>query len=134
VGFADTTRSTWKFIEFLIVHLPPPPPARPPEHAQIAWNETEMRQAFRVIYGHRSKALHEGIPFPPRLCQPVSHGGRGVVVAERRFFTRVSEMGGTWLARDVPMFLHVLEYIARHAIIRWLSSSVSTHEWRSPPP
>jgi hypothetical protein len=123
--FADTTRSTWKFMAFLIAHLPPPPSVRPAEHAQIAWTETEMRRAFRVIYGHRSKALHEGIPFPPRLCQPVSHGGRGVVVAERPFFTRSSEMGGTWLARDVPMFLHVFEYIARHAIIRWLSSSVS---------
>ena len=117
--FADGTRSTRKFVEFLMAHLPPPPLPRPVEREQIAWDDTEMRRAFRVIYGHRSKALHDGIPFPAPLCRPVSRIGGNGVVAERPLFIRASEMGGTWLAKDVPMFLHTFEYIARHAIAKW---------------
>jgi hypothetical protein len=117
--FADAIGSTRKFVEFLMAHLPPPPPTRPVEQGQIAWDDTEMRRAFRVIYGHRSRALHDGIPFPAPLCRPVAHIRANGVVSERPLFIRASEMGGTWLAKDVPMFLHIFEYIARHAIATW---------------
>ena len=117
--FADAIGSTRKFVEFLMAHLPPPPPTRPVEQGQIAWDDTEMRRAFRVIYGHRSRALHDGIPFPAPLCRPVAHIRANGVVSERPLFIRASEMGGTWLAKDVPMFLHIFEYIARHAIAKW---------------
>ena len=102
-----------------MAHLPPPPPTRPVEQGQIAWDDTEMRRAFRVIYGHRSRALHDGIPFPAPLCRPVAHIHANGVVSERPLFIRASDMGGTWLAKDVPMFLHIFEYIARHAIVKW---------------
>jgi hypothetical protein len=117
--FADITRSRWKFGEFLIAHLPPPPPTRPAEWGQIAWDDTEMRRAFHVIYDHRSKALHSGIPFPAPLCRPLSHISGNGVLSEHPLFIKASDMGGTWLAKDVPMFLHIFEYIARHAIVKW---------------
>jgi hypothetical protein len=47
--FVDAIGSTRKFVEFLMGHLPPPPSTRPEEWRQIAWDDTEMRRAFRVI-------------------------------------------------------------------------------------
>ena len=117
--FADVTRPTRRFVEFLLAHLPSPPSRRPEEWRQIAWEDAEMRRALRVIYGHRSRALHDGIPFPAPMCRPVMHSAGKGVASERPSFTRASEMRGTWLAKDVPMFLHMFEYIARHAVVSW---------------
>lgn len=122
--FANTVGSTRKFVDFLLAYIPPPPPKRP-EWGEIAWDNAGMRRAFGIIYNHRSRALHDGIPFPAPLCRPVTYVGSSGVVSERPFFTKASEMGGTWLAKDVPMFLHVFEYIARHAIRRWWQALVA---------
>jgi hypothetical protein len=123
--FAHTLRVTAKFIDFLIAHRPEPPTVRPEEWRQLSWQDIELSQSFRVIYNHRSRALHDGIPFPAPMCDVVTYVGRTEVPSEKPSFISSHQQGGTWLAKDVPMYLHVFEYIARNAIVHWYQSLVS---------
>jgi hypothetical protein len=117
---AESIGSTKKFADFLVTHLPDAPDVRP-EGAwrQIDWSAESLRRDFRVVYGHRSKALHTGIPFPAPMCDPVIYVGQSGVPSERPISLASSSLGGTWLAKDTPMYLHSFEYISRNAILRW---------------
>ncbi|MGZ5445917.1 MAG: hypothetical protein ACXW5U_29710 [Thermoanaerobaculia bacterium] len=114
--FANSLGSTAKFVDFVLGHKAAEPSVRPDEWGQVDWEDHSLRKALRVIYGHRSSALHDGIPFPLPLCRPVQNvalpSERPIAIAERA-------LGGSWLAKDLPMFLHVFEYIARHSIVGW---------------
>jgi hypothetical protein len=120
--FSHTLRVTDKFIQFLLAHLPPAPPIRPEEWRQVPWQELEMTQAFRSIYQYRSRALHDGIPFPAPMCDIVQYVGRSDIAGERPSFISSSQQGATWFAKDVPMRLHIFEYIARHTLVQWFES------------
>ena len=119
VEFADALGSTAKFVDFLLEHLPPPPPTRPGEWGQVKWEKPTLRKSFRSIYDHRSRALHDGIPFPAPLCRPVLNPANPSVPAERPIELAASDRGGVWVARDLPLYLHTFEYIARNAIVTW---------------
>jgi hypothetical protein len=108
--FVDTLGATRKFVDFLTAYLPPAPSKGPEEWRRIQWETTEMQQAFRIIYGHRSRALHAGIPFPPPMCDAVQYVGRSDVPAERPSFIAAHQEGGTWLLKDVPMHLHMFPH------------------------
>jgi hypothetical protein len=89
----------------------------------VSWDREEMRNSLRTIYNHRSRALHDGIPFPPAMRDPVMYvGGVSAIPSERPSFISAHQGGGTWLAKDAPMFLHTFEYIARGAILNWFST------------
>ena len=121
--FADSTGVTKKFIDFLIGHLPPAPTKRPPEWAQVEWSSEGLRRAFAQIYKYRSKALHDGIPFPAPMCEPpVKHDARWEAVSERPDAIAMSTAGGTWRQEDTPMLLQTFEYVARHALVNWWKS------------
>ena len=108
-----------KFVVFLLEHLPPPPEKRPANWGQITWSHESLSQAFTKIYEYRSKALHEGVPFPAPMCEPPVKEDPSWQAAGENLIGRglaISMHGGTWLATDLPMTLHVFEYIARRAI------------------
>jgi len=109
-----------KFIEFMMNFLPLPPPRRPPEWGQTSWQESDIKESFITIYKHRSKALHDGTPFPLPMCDPPSrerHGGKEW--HEKPFALAYSGAGGTWIKEDVPMYLNTFEYIVREALLKW---------------
>lgn len=120
--FADSIGATKKFVEFLLAHLPPPPEKRPAEWGQVKWSPDNLRKAFRLIYTYRSKALHDGMPFPAPMCEPPFLHESWEAVAERPIGLATSVGSGTWLAKDTPMLLHTFEYIARNALIAWWTS------------
>jgi len=121
--FTDSIGATKKFVDFLLEHSPPPPEKRPPQWAQVDWSTASRKRAFRKIYDHRSKALHDGMPFPAPMCEPpVMYETSWQAVAERPTGYAMAAYGGTWLSEDTPMLLHTFEYIARYALNAWWSS------------
>jgi hypothetical protein len=115
---ADSLGVTQKFCEFVLKFLPDPPPERPPEDYQAAWDKENMKKSLRVVYNHRSKALHEGIPFPTPMCQPPAWFSDDWPAP-----TEISGAGkDPFGLTNAPILLHIFEYIARHALKSWWSS------------
>lgn len=120
----DSLGSTKKFVDFLLFHLPPPPEPRPAEWAQVSWKGKDLRRTFSKIYDYRSKALHSGIPFPAPMCQPPFHYKFDEWEADSEVPLGLASysLGGIWLAKDIPILLHIFEYIARSALLTWWQS------------
>ncbi len=110
--------STRRFIDFLMRFLPEPPDKRPIEWCRIEWSLTFLREAFGTIYSYRSRALHDGMPFPAPMCYPPYRDDDGNY-AEKPLGLAASLYGGSWLAKDVPMVLHTFEYIVRKSLLAW---------------
>jgi hypothetical protein len=120
--FAGTIGATKKFIEFLLTFLPNPPEHRPASWAQVEWTHDNLERGLRKVYSHRSNALHNAMPFPAPICAPPArYEVSWTAVSERPGMLAASQGGGTWLATDLPMHLHIFEYIARNAINSWWS-------------
>lgn len=120
---ASLTGSTRKFVAFTTQFLPPPPASRPPEAFQAPWQPDDLKKALRQIYKYRSLALHSGVPFPVPMCEaPRLFSRECAAVEEVPAGLATHAMGGTWLAKDTPMLLHVFEYIVRSALKSWWSS------------
>jgi hypothetical protein len=120
--YADSIRATKKFVDFLVAHLPSPPEKRPAAWGQVEWSPDGLRPAFRKIYEHRSRALHDGIPFPPPMCEPPFKDETSDTIAERPIGLAMSGYGGTWMLKDTPMLLHTFEHIVRHVLNAWWAS------------
>lgn len=119
--FADSIGATKKFVDFLMRFLPRPPKQRPAEGIQVEWTHSNLEKVFRLIYRYRSKALHDGIPFPAPMCMPPRFGpplrGR---VAEEKPIGLGSQIGiHEWQEKDTPILFHTFEYIARNALNAW---------------
>jgi hypothetical protein len=116
----DTTKSTRKFIEFLMNFLPDPPADRPREQIfRVDFSSGELRKDFQFIYRCRSRALHTGVPFPLPMCSPRNPRLKD----ERNFALGMSGRGATWSFRKYkPLHFHLFEHIARGALLRWLES------------
>lgn len=112
---------TRKFREFVLAHLPPEPQERPDAWAQVDWSEKPMRKVINQIYDHRSKALHDGVPFPMPMCGPPLRLKEWHAFAEKPLGLAASSHDAIWLSKDLPMHLHIFEYIARESINRWWS-------------
>jgi hypothetical protein len=120
--YAGLVKNKFQFIEFLKAHLPDPPIDRPADWAQFDWRRENCEGAFGVIYKHRSKALHEGAPFPVRMCEapPKTKIPSGKECwHERPVGEGASALGGTWSRSDLPMYLNTFEYIVRNCLLRW---------------
>jgi len=108
-------KATQKFVEFLARYAPAPPPIRPLFGA-LEWGD--MRAHVRLIYGHRSKALHAGKPFPlPMLSEPRRE--EDGAVQEVPYGHNAGGLGGVWDAAESPMLLATFEHITRGALLRW---------------
>ena len=117
---ANSLGVTGKFVGFVLAFLPAAPPSRPPVWCQHPWDKKKLKATLQQIYDYRSRALHEGKPFPAPMCEPPFRlSADWSAPAERPIGEAASTGGGTWLAKDTPMLLHTFEYIARHALIAW---------------
>jgi hypothetical protein len=110
--------ATRKFIDFLLAFRPPSPQPRPPDAFAIDWSATSLAKALRTIYGQRSKALHEGTPFPYPMGDPPSRLDGGAH-SEKPPWLATAYLGGVWRAEDLPMVLNVFHHIARGALLNW---------------
>ena len=120
--FASTLGATKKFLSFLLEFLPSPPGQRPPPHAQVDWSSGAMKTSLKTIYGHRSTALHGGVPFPPIMCERPDQDPGWPVPAELPFRGPFVNAFGVWKPEDTPLFLHTFEYIVRGALLKWWDS------------
>lgn len=111
---------TSKFCRFLLEFLPVEPTPRTGKWAQVRWTKKSLKKDFSKIYDYRSRALHAGIPFPNPLCEPPFFDDEGI--AEVPLGLGAKAYGGTWMKEDLPMLLHVFEYVVRGAIMNWWRS------------
>ena len=116
----DCLGATKKFVDFILEFIPEPPKKRPSINAQHSWNPTDIEKSMRIIYGHRSNALHGGIKFPLPMCNPPVYDGNGF--SEKPFGYATEAYGAVWMAKDTPMLLHTFEYIVRNALLKWWES------------
>lgn len=117
---APLFKATNRFIKFVDKFGPPAPAKRPPEFAQFKWTRRSLNDAMSMIYGLRSSALHAGRPFPPPLCAAPSHFEGAY---EERPLGIASGTATSWWSKDdLPMNLHLFEYVARHALLNWWTS------------
>jgi hypothetical protein len=121
-GVSDSLGITKKFVSFVLAFHPNPPAQRPTEGFQFSWNEQNWAKALKTIYRYRSKALHDGIPFPAPMCSPPTSLPDLGVSAEIPTALAHSEKGATWIRADMPLHLHVFEYVTRHVLLKWWSS------------
>jgi hypothetical protein len=121
---AQGLRAMHKFREFLVAFVPPPPEPRPNDWAAIDWSAQGLRRVLNKVYDHRSKALHESIPFPVPMCNPpqsfmdkgrawlTETPGGGAMFAD----------GGVWQLSELPMLLWAFEHLVRGALLNWWTS------------
>jgi hypothetical protein len=117
--------ATRKFVDFILEFLPEPPAERSYEWAQHSWDPKSMRNSMRLIYQHRSRALHGGTPFPAPMCMPPRRVAQNPALTEVPTGLSSSTRGSTWARKDTPMLLHTFEYLVRNALLRWWSSTVT---------
>jgi len=122
---ANYMGSTKKFIDFVLEFLPPEPQERPPEYFQVSWKRKDLKKILGTIYGLRSRSLHDGIPFPMPMCDPPGNRHDNFL-KEKPESTAIGGKGGVWTAKDMPMLLHIFEYIVRHALINWWGSMIQS--------
>jgi len=121
---APTLQPTKKFVDFLLRFLPPAPSPRPSEWFQVRWSKSALRDTLSTIYGHRSKALHAGTPFPQPMCDRAARDDSTGFFAERPYAGKVQIGETVWVAEDYPMYLHTFAYVVRLALIGWWKSLV----------
>jgi hypothetical protein len=119
---AESLGVTKKFVDFVQAFRPDPPSERPPVGFQFDWKEENWKSVLKTIYGYRSKALHDGIPFPAPMCSPPLKLPDWNFTAEIPTALVESQKGGTWVRKDIPIYLHVFEYLARNVLLKWWSS------------
>jgi hypothetical protein len=120
VALLPALRATGRFIDFVLEFMPHPPSQRISEHLRLPWDDpTRMKGVFAKVYDHRSRALHDGTPFPRPMCSP------SMVPSEIPECLAAAADGGSWTREDAPMLLHVFERITRGALINWWRKEVS---------
>jgi hypothetical protein len=128
--FSRELRATARFLAFVMKFFPEPPLKRPPKDwawARVEWTSDAMKTSLKKIYDLRSRALHEGTPFPPPMSEP-PHFARTdwEAPSETIIGLAAASTGGVWTADDLPMSLHTFEFVARGALLKWWSDIVSS--------
>ena len=130
-AFSDTSGATQKFVKFCLKYGPPPPAKRPVPWAQFNWATPSFRKALSKIYDYRSRALHDGRPFPAPMCDSPRSMQGWEAPSETMSAIGVHQSGSTWLKKDVPFHLHIFEYIARSVILEWWKQSAALNVEKS---
>jgi len=123
--YPDETGAARKFCDFILNFSSDEPQTRPPiHHMQFLWQHEKLKKALKTIYGYRSRALHDGIPFPSPMCKPQAfrNGTSEWCYSEIMLSMTTSERGGVWKQEDIPMTLHLFEFITRRALLNWWAS------------
>ncbi len=132
-ALARELRATARFLDFMGRFAPDPPAKRPPEGFRIDWSAANLKRAMKTVYEHRSRALHEGIPFPPPMCDaPMFIDPKWDAPIETVPGLAVSTSGGVWSGDDMPFTLHSFEYIARGALLNWWRALAPTSAVEAP--
>jgi hypothetical protein len=123
-GLPRQGKKTAKFVDFVCDFLPDPPRARPREWGQCPWDKPAMGRTMATIYDHRCAALHDGIPFPAPMCEPPFKSDEMAVPVERPCGAAYPGLGVQWHDDEVPMCIHIFEYIVRGALCKWWESMI----------
>jgi hypothetical protein len=115
--------ATRRFRDFVLEHLPDPPPERPEAWARLDWDKAKMRKTIDRVYALRSDALHGGKPFPFPMCVPPEQGFTPAVEIPLGLGTAAQD--AVWMIKDTPLLLHTFEYIARGALLRWRDGMIA---------
>lgn len=111
--------STGKFVTFCVEFAPPPPENRP-VFGRFDFAPDSYKSAIKKIYSYRSRALHGGTPFPHPMCLPPRSDLDDTGIPEEKMSALgASSRGATWIAADVPMYLHLFAYITRGVLMNW---------------
>jgi len=97
---ARTLKATKRFVDFVVHLMPDPPEQRPAQVYCFEWTKERMKDCAAIVYGHRSLALHEGIPFPRPMCAPDYL--RGQKVPAEIFIRDTAVLDGAWRKADLP--------------------------------
>lgn len=100
----------------------PGPPATRPEGEAFRFEWENLDNALAVIYNHRSRDLHDGIAFPPPLCEPPIMANDEGVPSERFPVVAVSTLGAEWTSDELPFYLHVFAHVVGGALRNWWHS------------
>lgn len=119
-----TLAATSRFLEFAMEFLPEAPRRPDAQALPISWTPDDLRRSLSVIYGYRSRALHDGTPFPRPMCHGTLRADGWY--NEKPFGSANSTNDATWLAADTPMLLHVFEHICRGTLLNWWRSLLNT--------
>lgn len=114
--------STGKFVRFLSAFSPGPPNARP-KFSRFDFRRANIKRAAKVIYKHRSKALHSGISFPAPMCEPPRRFSDSEGFTEVPLGLASHTMNATWLLDDTPCMLHTFEHVTRGCLMKWMGIS-----------
>lgn len=107
---------TERFTRFLARYATDPPQERP-KLGRLDW--TRMGSHAEWIYHWRSRALHDGVPFPPAMVQIPSTDGSDNMPAEVPLGLGSSTGTSSWRRETTPMLLHTFAFIVRGALTRW---------------
>ena len=106
----------WSFVK---AFDPGPPLVRPgEEYNRFDWSRLE--EAIFTIYDHRSRDLHDGIPWPLPMCGSPEPGEGGT--SEIFGGGSYTGYGASWSAERLPMRLHLFAHLVGGAIRNWWSS------------
>jgi hypothetical protein len=127
-AFKDSFGVTKKLIDFVIRFRPPEPKKRPGwTIVAIDWSDASLKKILRTVYGYRSKALHEGRPFPAPMCEPAYVGQDWPAPAEKPSGSS-SMSGGTWIEKDLPILLHTFEHVTKETLLNWWRAKAPQEE------
>ena len=110
------TRATGKFVDFGVTFAPEPPERRP-QWGRFDFARESLQPALGQIYAYRSRALHDGTPFPHPMCHPPFQHDEDPEEVPAGLAS--GSLGSTWLAADTPMLLHTFAHIVRGALLNW---------------
>jgi hypothetical protein len=110
-------RATARFLAFFAAYQASPPPRPSGKKVfEMDWELPKLKKSLSKVYDHRSRALHDGTPFPAPMCEGPDQAG---FFCERPLGLASGTNEAAWLAADTPMLLHVFEHLARTTIIQW---------------
>ena len=104
----------------------PEPPAVRPQIGKFDFKRSNFIDAIELIYVYRSRALHGGTPFPRPMCDPPRSYDEAGIVEERPSSIATSTLGAAWLAKDLPMHLHLFAHITREVLLGWWRSLIES--------
>ena len=126
--FATTLRTKRRFLDFLLEYgavppLPRPVPS-PVENFAIDWSRGALEEGLKTIYDHRSRSLHDSVPFPSPMCeapfgQEVSPEGKEQIAWSEQPGHATYASDAVWMVKDMPMNLATFAHIVRTATVRW---------------
>lgn len=116
--------STGKFVSFSTTFKPDPPSVRPAME-RFDFGKRSYKDAITKIYDHRSKALHDGTPFPSPMCHPPWDYGESEAAWEKPGGLGAASHGASWREEEFPMHLHLFAHIVRGCLLNWWRSLIS---------